>query len=77
MITIPNNQLEKIESLSSKVFIKEICSFIEDLQKTEINKNAALELIKQNVKSRIHTSSAYRVKIITTFADGYSEVKLT
>ena len=78
MIVIPKKQLEKIESSSSKVLVCEMCNIIEDIQKTQLNKNDALGLIKKTFKNKVYESSSYRKKLLNAFTDGftYSEVNL-
>jgi len=78
MIIIPNKHLEKIETSSSKAFIREICQMIENIQKTNISTQDALELIKKSFKNKVYESSRTRTKLLEAFTNGfkYSEINL-
>jgi len=78
MIVIPNKHLERIESSSSKVLIREMCNIIEDLEKSNLNRHDVLELIKKLFKNKIYESSKYRSQLLREFTNGfkYSEINL-
>lgn len=76
MIIIPNKKLCSLEKSSRIAFIKEVCTIIEDIEKTDLNKKDALELVKKLFKNKVYESSNTRVQLLNAFTSGfkYSEI---